>query len=126
MYALESADVMVRSASSIPSNSAGTVRFASFLNIVLTFEIAFSIGLKSGEYGGSRITTQPADPINSSTRRSLWAARLSNTRTCPFRKAGTNSSRTKPTNRAAVVPPSKLAEAAIPLVDNAAIVLMAL
>ena len=101
MYALASAAVTDRNASAIPLSNRGTLRSARFRNIAFTFEIAFSIGLKSGEYGGSRSTTQPADPIKASTRRSLCAARLSSTTTCPLRKAGHNSSRTKATKRAA-------------------------
>ena len=126
MYARASAAVTDASASSIAPNSSGTVRLASVRSIAFTFEIACSIGLKSGEYGGSRSTTQPAAPTNSSTRRSLWAARLSSTTTWPRRRTGHNSSRTKSTNRAAVVPPSKLTEATTPRTDRAATVLIAL
>ena len=68
MCALESADVIVCNTTSIPASKPGTVRSASFLYIVLTFEIAISIGFRSGEYGGNRITTLPADSTSSSTR----------------------------------------------------------
>ena len=81
MKALALSGVMDCSALAMPRNNPGTVRLANFRKTVFTFEIAFSIGLKSGEYGGSRKTSQPAALINSSTRRSLCAARLSNTKT---------------------------------------------
>src|SRR5215207_7257319 len=63
MNARASAAVTEASASSIAPNNSDTVRLASFRSIAFTFAIAFSIGLKSGEYGGSRSTTQPDDPL---------------------------------------------------------------
>ena len=64
MKPFASADVTERNASTIASNKSGTVRFASRRSIVFTLEIACSIGLKSGEYGGSRSTMHPADSIS--------------------------------------------------------------
>ncbi len=39
----------------------------------------FSIGFKSGEYGGKKITLQPTDSINSFVFFDLWKLALSST-----------------------------------------------
>jgi len=43
----------------------------------------FSMGFKSGEYGGKKISLQPTDSINSFVFFDLWKLALSITTTCP-------------------------------------------
>lgn len=56
----------------------------------LTSEIAISIGLQSGEYGGNSRTRAPALSICSFTRSVLCAGRLSITTTCLGHRFGTH------------------------------------
>src|SRR5436305_14859776 len=61
--------------------------------------------------------------MSRSTYGGLWAGRLSITAACPGTRVGTSPSRTKATNVAVSVAPSKLPQPSIPCTVNAAIVL---
>ena len=93
---------------SIASNKASTVRLANFRKMDLILEIAISMGLKSGEYGGRCNTRAPADSIRSSILGDLCAGRLSITTIYPGIRFGTNPSRTKARNVSVSVAPSKV------------------
>ncbi len=107
----------------MPLITPSTERRASLRSTVLTFEIASSIGLKSGEYGGSASSDAPADSTSRLTSGVLCDERLSSTTTCPRTSVGASPSRTNATNVSVSVAPSNVAETVMPRAVMAAIVL---
>lgn len=66
-------------------------RSAALRNRVFSFENAFSMGLKSGLYGGRYSSLAPTLSIISRTLGPLWLDRLSMTMTSPGRSSGSNT-----------------------------------
>jgi len=62
----------------------------AFLNKVLSFENAFSMGLRSGEYRGRYKTHAPLASIASMARLFLWTLRLSQITTSSGLSVGTS------------------------------------
>jgi hypothetical protein len=100
-----------------------TNRRASLRRIVLIFEIASSIGFRSGEYGGSGSSRAPRRFDQRPHRRRLVGREVSSTTTCPGTSVGANPSRTNATKVSASVAPSNVAETLMPPTVIAAIVL---
>jgi len=67
---------------------ASAVRVAAFRSSALSLENSFSIGFKSGEYGGRYSSVAPAEVIASWTPLTLWLLRLSRMTTSPVFSAG--------------------------------------
>src|SRR4051812_13470965 len=73
------------------ASSASFVRAAADRSRALTLDHIFSIGFRSGLYGGRYRTVAPAASTVSRTAATLWAARLSMTTTSPGVRAGTST-----------------------------------
>ena len=71
--------------------SASRVRAATFHRIALSLEKTFSIGLRSGEYGGRNRNFAPATSIACRPAAPLWLPRLSMISMSPGRSVGTRT-----------------------------------
>jgi len=105
---------MVFNAAPIAARSACFVRASSFRKKALIFDHIFSIGLKSGLYGGRNHTSAPAARIAWATGPLLCGAKLSITTMSPGRRHGTRTCSTYAWKTAASVDPSITIAAAVP------------
>ncbi len=93
---------------------ASAVRAAAVRSSVLSLLQAFSMGFRSGEYGGRYSSVAPAASIASRTPLTLWAERLSITTTSPRLRLGASTCRTKVKNTAPSTAASRLTVASGP------------
>ena len=94
-------------------------RAEEVFDLCLIFAKIFSIGLRSGLYGGRYTTLAPACSIRATARGDLWLGRLSITTRSPSRSAGANSQSTNVSKTAAFVGPSVIIAARVPLTSIA-------
>src|SRR5215475_6140782 len=87
--------------------------------MALNFDQHFSIGDKSGEYGGRYARRAPTDAIASFTPDTWWEDRLSINTTCPACHVGTRIVCTYVKNTCSSVLPSTVIEAIIPSRESA-------
>jgi len=105
---------MVFRAAAMASRSASWVRALADLKNSFTFDHIFSIGFKSGEYGGRNRTSAPTEWIKSRASLSLCADRLSITTMSPGLSVGSRTCRTYSRNTSPVVAPSMAMQAVLP------------
>jgi hypothetical protein len=87
-------------------NNSETHRFAIPFNRPLVLDQTFSVGLKSGEYGGKYTTPAFAPSMAARASVSLWQDKLSMITTSPGRSAGTRHLVTQARKRSAFMAPT--------------------